>query len=82
MPLGPEYSAKIKSTVAQIKNSSGSMGGACCAAAFLEVFAGETKWAHLDIAYTARQTVDKDGLARGATGFGVRTLVALAESRA
>ena len=81
MPLGPEYSAKIKSTVAQIKNSSGSMGGACCAAAFLEVFAGKTKWAHLDIAYTARQTVDKDGLARGATGFGVRTLVALAESR-
>jgi leucyl aminopeptidase len=56
------------------------MGGACCAAAFLEVFAGDTKWAHLDIAYTARQTVDKDGLARGATGFGVRTLVALAES--
>ena len=81
MPLGPEYSAKIKSSVAQIKNSSGSMGGACCAAAFLEVFAGKTKWAHLDIAYTARQTVDKDGLARGATGFGVRTLVALAESR-
>jgi len=81
MPLGSEYSAQIKSSVAQIKNSAGRLGGACSAAAFLEVFAGETKWAHLDIAYTARQTSDKDGLARGATGFGVRTLVALAESR-
>ena len=81
MPLGQEYSTQIKSSVAQIKNSAGRLGGACSAAAFLEVFAGETKWAHLDIAYTARQTADKDGLARGATGFGVRTLVALAESR-
>ena len=81
MPLGQEYSTQIKSSVAQIKNSAGRLGGACSAAAFLEAFAGETKWAHLDIAYTARQTADKDGLARGATGFGVRTLVSLAESR-
>jgi leucyl aminopeptidase len=81
MPLGREYSAMIKSSVAQIKNSAGRLGGACTAAAFLQVFAGETKWAHLDIAYTARQNADRDGLARGATGFGIRTLVALAESR-
>ena len=81
MPLGLEYRTQIKSSVAQMKNSSGRMGGACSAAAFLEVFVGDTKWAHLDIAYTARQTADKDGLARGATGFGVRTLVALAEDR-
>lgn len=79
MPSHDEYSEKIKSRVAQIKNSGGRMGGACTAAAFLKVFAGKTPWVHVDIAYTARQDKDSHGLASGATGFGVRTLVRLAE---
>ncbi|MEI6714026.1 MAG: leucyl aminopeptidase [Verrucomicrobiota bacterium] len=79
MPLFDEYSNQIKSTVAQIKNSGGRLGGANTAAAFLKTFVGETPWVHLDIAYTSHRTKDQDGLACGATGFGVRTLVKLAE---
>jgi leucyl aminopeptidase len=78
MPSFSAYSEKIRSKVAHIKNSGGRLGGACTAAAFLQVFAGKTPWAHLDIAYTAHQDNDMHGLASGATGFGVRTLIKLA----
>lgn len=78
MPIFPEHIERIRSDVAQIKNSGGRLGGACTAAAFLNVFAGETPWVHLDIAYTAHCSSDRHGLASGATGFGVRTLVRLA----
>ena len=62
-----------------IKNSGGRLGGACTAAAFLRTFAEKTPWAHLDIAYTASRDKESLALARGATGFGVGTLVRLAE---
>ena len=78
MPSYPEYSDKIRGTVAQIKNSGGRLGGACTAAAFLQVFVDKTPWVHIDIAYTAHQEKEARGLASGATGFGVRTLVTLA----
>lgn len=78
MPLDEGYSRQIKSDVAQVKNSGGRLGGACTAAAFLKVFADPAPWAHLDIAYTAHASKDSDCLARGATGYGVRTLIALA----
>jgi leucyl aminopeptidase len=78
MPLYPEYSRQIKSQVACIKNSGGRLGGACTAAAFLKEFVGKTPWVHLDIAYTSHRAKDQDGLVAGATGFGVRTLVELA----
>ena len=80
MPLFPEHTERIRSEVAQIKNSGGRLGGACTAAAFLKVFAGDTPWVHLDIAYTAHCSKDSHGLAAGATGFGVRTLVQLASA--
>ena len=51
---------------------------ACTAAAFLRTFAEKTPWAHLDIAYTAFRDKDNSCMARGATGFAVRTLVELA----
>ena len=78
MPLFPEHTRQIKSQVASIKNSGGRLAGACTAAAFLREFVGKTPWVHLDIAYTSHRTKDQDGLAAGATGFGVRTLVQLA----
>ena len=80
MPLFAEFEEQIKSDVALIKNSGGRLGGACTAAAFLKTFAEDTPWAHLDIAYMAQREKDRADLARGATGFGVRTLVELAES--
>ena len=80
MPLFSEYEEQIKSEVALIKNSGGRLGGACTAAAFLKTFAEGTPWAHLDIAYMAQREKDCADTARGATGFGVRTLVELAEN--
>jgi leucyl aminopeptidase len=79
MPLYEEYETQIKSDVALVKNSGGRLGGACTAAAFLKTFAEDTPWAHLDIAYTSHREKDQPHLARGATGFGIRTLVGLVE---
>lgn len=78
MPHFPEYDDSIRSDVALLKNSGGRMAGACTAAAFLRTFADRTPWAHLDIAYTSHRNKDGAALAKGATGFGVRTLVELA----
>ncbi len=80
MPLFSEFEEQIKSEVALIKNSGGRLGGACTGAAFLKTFAEDTPWVHLDIAYMSHREKDCADLARGATGFGVRTLVELAES--
>lgn len=77
MPLLPEHEERIKSDVALIKNSSGRPGGACTAAAFLKTFAEDTPWAHIDLAGPSATTRDTADLARGATGFAVRTLAEL-----
>ncbi len=79
MPSYPEYDEQIRSDVAQLKNTGGRLAGACTGAAFLKAFAGEIPWAHLDIAYTANREKDQAFMCRGATGFGVRTLVEMAE---
>jgi leucyl aminopeptidase len=79
LPVFSEHEDQIKSSVALIKNTGGRWGGACTAAAFLKTFAENTPWAHLDIAPVAHIGNDRPDLARGATGFGVRTLVELVE---
>jgi leucyl aminopeptidase len=50
-------------------------GGSITAALFLEHFAGDSRWIHLDIAGTARSEVDAGENVKGGTGFGVRLLV-------
>jgi leucyl aminopeptidase len=77
MPLYEEYTEQIKSEVAALKNTGGRYGGACTAAAFLKAFAGETDWAHLDIAPVAHSTKAHPEMSRGATGFGTRLLMEL-----
>jgi leucyl aminopeptidase len=79
MPLFAEHEEQIRSEVALIKNSGGRLGGACTAAAFLKAFAEKVPWAHLDIAYTAHSDKERPWQARGATGFGLRTLVNFVE---
>jgi leucyl aminopeptidase len=49
--------------------------GAITAALFLEEFAGNIPWAHLDIAGPAFVEKDFPYIPKGGTGFGVRTLV-------
>lgn len=78
LPLGPEYSKQLKSEVADIKNVGGKTAGTITAAAFLQEFVGDTPWAHLDIAGTAWGFTEKSYVpAKGPSGIGVRTLLAL-----
>jgi len=79
LPIFPEHEEQIASDVALIKNSGGRLGGASTGAAFLKTFAEKTPWAHLDIAPVGHTSKDRNGVARGATGFGVRTLVEFIE---
>ncbi|MDD5326952.1 MAG: leucyl aminopeptidase [Phycisphaerae bacterium] len=74
LPSGDEYAEEMKSKIADLKNTGSRWGGACTAAAFLRQFAGETKWAHLDIAGMDMFERATEYLAEGSSGFGVRLL--------
>lgn len=80
LPLDNDYKPAIKSDVADMSNigSPRYMSGAITAAFFLQNFVAETPWVHLDIAGVAFDVPDISYLRPGATGFGVRLLVALA----
>jgi leucyl aminopeptidase len=79
-PLHPRYRPLIESTVADLRNTAGkSFGYPIIAATFLQQFAGEGPWAHVDMLGTALLDEDRgDAFGRGATGYGVRMLVELA----
>jgi leucyl aminopeptidase len=82
LPLDNDYKVAIKSSVADMQNigSPRYMAGAITATFFLQHFVGDVPWVHLDIAGVAFDVPDisyyRSGA--GATGFGVRLLVALA----
>lgn len=80
MPLWDMYSEKIKSDVADIKNTGGRLAGAITAAAFLKKFAGNHPWVHLDIAGPSWASKDKPYIPKGATGAGVRLLIEYLQS--
>ena len=80
MPLYEDYGEQLRSETADLMNIGGREAGACTAAAFLRVFAGDTPWAHLDIAGTAWASDSRSGQAKGATGVMARTLVELARA--
>ncbi|HEY4411347.1 MAG TPA: leucyl aminopeptidase [Acidimicrobiia bacterium] len=76
LPLPQEYRKDLDSEIADMKNISGGRGGgALTAGLFLSEFAGDIPWAHLDIAGPARASGDDGYIAKGGTGYGVRTLV-------
>jgi leucyl aminopeptidase len=82
LPLHAEYADAIKSRYADIMNAVEiRKAGAITAAEFLARFAGDTPWAHLDIAGMAWDG-GKAYAAKGGNGFGVRLLVELARSMA
>ena len=82
MPLPDDYRKMIDSDIADMKNVGTRWGGAITAAALLKEFVDDKPWAHLDIAGPARAGKDDGYIVTGGTGFGVRTLVSLAESMA
>jgi leucyl aminopeptidase len=78
LPLFEDHKEQLKSSNADIKNIGGRSAGAITAAAFLSHFVDDTPWAHLDIAGTAwnqEGTREKTYNPKGATGFGIRTIV-------
>jgi leucyl aminopeptidase len=75
LPLIDEYREHLKSDVADLNNVGPRGGGAITAALFLKEFAGDTPWAHLDIAGPAFTEKDLPLAPKGATGVGVRTLL-------
>jgi len=74
LPLFEEYEEKIKSDVADIKNSGGRWAQPITAGIFLKEFVRKAKWIHIDIASKEFAEKDKYYQPKGATGFGVRTL--------
>jgi leucyl aminopeptidase len=83
LPMYDEYMDAIKGDMGEVKNSGGRMAGVATSAKFIEHFTEGYPWAHLDIASVAWTTNDKDPLnPKGATGYGVRLLVALAQEGA
>ena len=71
MPLGDEYAEGLRSRFADVANIAGRAAGSVTAACFLQRFAKEYRWAHLDIAGTAW----KSGAEKGSTGRPVPLLV-------
>jgi leucyl aminopeptidase len=82
LPISPEMPQKVLtySKVADLmQHNIDRWGGALYAAAFLQQFVGDNRWAHLDIAGPAFNTRGAYGhVPSGGTGFTVSTLVELA----
>jgi leucyl aminopeptidase len=83
LPLVEDYRKLLDSPVADLKNIGGRYGGTITAGLFLREFVADgIPWAHLDIAGPAfSDDAPPDG-PKGATGYGVRTLLAFLEARA
>ena len=77
LPLPDKYADHVKSRIANIKNvGAKGQAGAIAGGLFLKRFAGDTPWAHLDIAgpaWTDREM--RPDQSYGGTGFGVKLLV-------
>ena len=77
MPLIDDYKVALASEIADFNHTAEKAdfsGGSITAALFLEHFAGDRKWVHLDIAGPARSESDSGENPKGGTGFGVRLL--------
>tara|TARA_B100000965_G_scaffold370411_1_gene358501 strand:- start:9 stop:1496 length:1488 start_codon:yes stop_codon:yes gene_type:complete len=76
MPMQDSYKSGLKSSIADLQNTGPRPGGSITAALFLKEFVNSNiPWAHIDIAGTCWTEKDRDITPKGATGYGVRTLV-------
>ncbi|CAB4336123.1 MAG: leucyl aminopeptidase family protein [Actinobacteria bacterium] len=77
MPLIDDYKDALVSDVADFNHNAKKAkysAGSVTAALFLEHFAGDRRWVHLDIAGTGRSDSDSGENPKGGTGYGVRLL--------
>lgn len=75
LPMDDELRKDIESDVADVKNVGSRYGGAITAGMFLEKFVDDTPWAHIDIAGPTFIEKGGDFYPKGATGFGVQTIL-------
>ncbi|HET8541750.1 MAG TPA: leucyl aminopeptidase [Anaeromyxobacter sp.] len=75
LPLVESLKEQLESERADMKNTGERHGGAITAAHFLRAFAKDVPWAHLDIAGPSHAPKERGYVAKGGTGFAVRTLV-------
>jgi leucyl aminopeptidase len=80
LPLDSEYASFIESDIADMKNTAGRWGGAITAGLILSEFVGDVPWVHLDVAGPGRADKTEHYVQKGGSGFGVRTLVSVAEA--
>ena len=80
LPLERKYRTMIDSYIADMKNVGGPDAGAITAALFLDEFTSGIPWAHIDIAGPMWTDSDAGWLQRGATAYGTRLLISLAEN--
>lgn len=81
LPLWDDYQEEIKGTFGDISNMGNKKGagGSIIGAIFLKNFINNCPWIHLDIAPTMT-SIEGQGIAKGATGTGVRFLIELAKN--
>lgn len=78
MPLVDDYRGALDSAVADVSHIATDPhvgGGSITAALFLQRFAGDTPWVHLDIAGPGRADKDAHEVTKGPTGFSARALL-------
>ncbi|MBM4377117.1 MAG: leucyl aminopeptidase [Deltaproteobacteria bacterium] len=77
LPLVEDLREMLKSDWADLKHVGDRWGGSITAALFLREFVGETPWIHVDIAGPSMANKAYDVYAKGGTGHGVLTYLAL-----
>jgi leucyl aminopeptidase len=78
LPLVKRYRRFMDSPIADIRNLGGDNAGTITAGLFLEEFAGDVPFGHLDICGPMMTSVDDSWRSVGATAFGTRLLTELA----
>ena len=82
LPLIEDYRRFLDSEVADLLNATNEPGDSVQAALFLREFVAGTPWVHLDIAGPATAKEARYYQPKGASGWGVRTLLAFLEGPA
>ncbi|HDL03462.1 MAG TPA: leucyl aminopeptidase [candidate division Zixibacteria bacterium] len=75
LPLWDDFRERMKSPIADLKNSGGKPANTATAGAFLESFIGDWPWAHIDVASVDDEPTGRPYIPVGASGVGLRLLV-------
>ena len=78
LPIHASHAEALQHTRAELANAVERGGGPCIAAAFLRHFT-DYAWAHIDMGGKAMAGADRTDVREGATGFGTRLLIRLAQ---